>query len=69
MPDALLDIALELLDCGGKHCREVAQGGMREAVGKILFYIIPKIFESVHKICIYVGRGLLSLAETKLLRL
>ena len=34
-----------------------------------LVYIIPKIFESVDKIRIYVGRGLLNLAETKWLRL
>ena len=34
-----------------------------------LFYIIAKIFESVHKIRIYVRRGLLGLAETKWLRL
>ena len=34
-----------------------------------LFYIISKVFESVHKVRIDVGRGLLSLAETKWLRL
>ena len=75
-PDALLNIALKLLDFGGKHCREVAQGyyaqGSREFIGKILFellYIILKLFESVHEIRIYVRRGLLSLVETKRLRL
>ena len=72
MPDALLDLTLKLLDY--RHCHEVAPdhfGGFQQVVKILLqiFYIIPKIFESVHKIRIYVGRGLLSLAKTKWLRL
>ena len=74
MPDALLDITLKMLDCGVKHCREDARGytqGFQEVVNILFefFYIILKIFESVHKIRIDVGRGLLSLDETKWLRL
>ena len=73
-PDALLNITLKLLDCGVKHCREDARRyaqDFQEVINMLfeLFYIISKIFESVHKICIDVGRGLLSLDETKWLRL
>ena len=67
--DALLNITLKLLDCGVKHCANSWGYAPRfQEVVKTLFeifYIIPKIFEPVHEIRIYVGRGLLSLAETK----
>ena len=71
MPDAPLDIALKLLDCGVKHCREDAGGFYAQEFQEVvkilfeLFYIVPQIFESVHEIRIYVGRGLLSLAKAK----
>ena len=73
MPDALLDITLKLPDYGVR-CRVDApdQSERSQEVVNMLFellHIIPEVFESVHKIRIYVGRELLGLAETRWLRL
>ena len=73
MPDALLDITLKLPDYGVRSRVDAPDQSERsqEVVNMLfeLLHIIPEVFESVHKIRIYVGRGLLSLAETRWLRL
>ena len=69
MPEAPLDISLMLLDCGMRHDEGAPEHsrGFQEVVETLfkVFYIVPKIFESVHKIRLYVRRWLLSLAETR----